>query len=194
MDNYVTGDTIRHLREKRSMTQLQLAEALCVSPKTISKWETKRGLPDITLIEPLAAALGVSVQELMSGKPNVNENRAGNVLRSRFYVCPVCGNVLYGLGAVTVSCCGVTLPPLEAEAPDEGHSLTVQQVEDEWYVSAEHEMSKQHYISFFAHVTTERISLVKCYPESRAECRFPMRGKGILYVYCNRHGLMKQRL
>ena len=61
MTNYVTGDTIRYLRERRHLTQRELAERLNVSDKTISKWETSRGLPDITLLEPLASTLSVSV-------------------------------------------------------------------------------------------------------------------------------------
>ena len=123
MQNYVTGGTIRALREARHMTQAQLAGLLCVSDKTISKWETSKGLPDITLLEPLAKALGISVPELLSGEQIVNTNRAGNILRSSLYVCPVCGNVICAAGAALISCCGVALPPLEAEEPDEGHRL-----------------------------------------------------------------------
>ena len=73
--------------------------------------ETGRGLPDITLLEPLAAALGVSVIELMRGEPVVNRNVSANMRRGTFYVCPVCGNMLHSLGAAVVSCCGVALPP-----------------------------------------------------------------------------------
>ena len=67
MDQYVTGSTIKALREKKKLTQKQLAELLAVSDKTISKWETQKGLPDITLINPLAETLGVSIGELLSG-------------------------------------------------------------------------------------------------------------------------------
>ena len=56
MQSYVTGEVIRSLREKRRLTQRDLAQRLNVSDKTISKWETGRGLPDITLLEPLAGA------------------------------------------------------------------------------------------------------------------------------------------
>ncbi|MBQ5992068.1 MAG: helix-turn-helix transcriptional regulator, partial [Clostridia bacterium] len=57
MDRYVTGNTIRKLREERRMTQEELASELFVSAKTVSKWETGKGFPDISLLEPLAAAL-----------------------------------------------------------------------------------------------------------------------------------------
>ena len=57
MNNYITGAAIKALREKNRLTQQQLAEKLCVSDKAISKWETGKGFPDISLIEPLANVL-----------------------------------------------------------------------------------------------------------------------------------------
>lgn len=195
MNTYVTGSTIRLLRESKNMTQAELAHTLAVSAKTISKWETAKGLPDISLLEPLAAALGVSVLELMQGEPVINRNRAANLLRSKLYVCPVCGNVLHSTGQAVVSCCGVALPAQnisEAENADENHQLTVERVEDEFFVTIHHPMTKEHYISFIAYLTGDKFQLVKLYPEGNATCRFPLRGKGVLYFYCNRHGLMKQ--
>ena len=195
MNTYVTGSTIRQLRETKHLTQAELAAKLSVSAKTISKWETAKGLPDISLLEPLAAALGVSVLELMQGEPVVNQNRAANLLRSKLYVCPVCGNVLHATGQAVVSCCGVTLPAqniAEAENADEHHQLTVERVEDELFVTIHHPMTKEHSISFIAYLTGDKFQLVKLYPEGNANCRFPLRGKGVLYFYCNRHGLMKQ--
>lgn len=195
MNTYVTGSTIRQLRESKNMTQSQLAHILSVSAKTISKWETAKGLPDISLLEPLAAALGVSVLELMQGEPVINRNRAANLLRSKLYVCPVCGNVLHATGQAVVSCCGVALPAqdiAEAENADEHHQLTVERVEDELFVTIHHPMTKEHSISFIAYLTGDKFQLVKLYPEGNANCRFPLRGKGVLYFYCNRHGLMKQ--
>ena len=69
MNQYVTGTTIKELREKNKITQVQLAEKLGVSDKTVSKWETGKGYPDITLLEPIADALRVSVAELITGNP-----------------------------------------------------------------------------------------------------------------------------
>lgn len=194
MDSYVTGATIRRLREGRHLTQAQLAGRIDVSSKTVSKWETGRGLPDITLLEPLAGALGVSVAELLSGDCVINRNRSANLLRARFYVCPVCGNVLYATGEAAVSCCGVSLPPLEAEEADEAHSCTMEAVEDETYLTFHHPMTKSHFLTFLAYVTTDRVQLVKLYPEGSADCRFRFRGRGYLYRYCNRHGLMRERV
>ena len=193
MNTYVTGSTIKRLREARHLTQAELGDKIGVSSKTVSKWETAKGLPDISLLQPLSQALGVSVIELMNGEQITNSNRSSNLLQSRFYVCPVCGNVLWGFGDTLISCCGVTLPALEAEEPDEEHRLTVETVEDEHYLSIFHPMTKEHYISFAAFVTTDRIQLVKFYPEGNAQTRMQLRGRGMLYWYCNRHGLYRQR-
>ena len=193
MNTYVTGSTIKRLREARHLTQAELGDKIGVSSKTVSKWETAKGLPDISLLQPLSQALGVSVIELMNGEQITNSNRSSNLLQSRFYVCPVCGNVLWGFGDTLISCCGVTLPALEAEEPDEEHRLTVETVEDEHYLSISHPMTKEHYISFAAFVTTDRIQLVKFYPEGNAQTRMQLRGRGMLYWYCNRHGLYRQR-
>lgn len=194
MNTYVTGAIIRRLREEKKLTQLELAEQLHVSDKSVSKWETGKGYPDITLIEPLAAALGISVPELLSGNDVTNTNRAFNMLRMKFYVCPICGNVLTGTGEAMISCCGVTLPPLEAESPDEAHAPQAEIVEDEYYVTVDHPMTKQHCISFLAALSDDGMQLVKLYPEGNAEARFKIRRIKYLYGYCNRHGLFRIRL
>lgn len=194
MNAYVTGSTIRRLREARGLTQAGLAKLLDVSDKAVSKWETAKGFPDLTLLEPLSAALGVSVMELLSGDTVVNRNRSANLLRSRFYVCPICGNVIHTTGEAVVSCCGVTLPPLEAEAPDDAHTITMEPVEDEQYVTIDHPMTKTHHISFLAYVTPDLFQLVKLYPEGPAACRFRFQRGGYLYLYCNHHGLMVRKL
>ena len=194
MNTYITGSIIKKLREEKGMTQLQLAEATGVSDKAVSKWETAKGLPDITLIEPLAKALGVSVMELMSGDTVTNRNTSSNMLRSKFYVCPVCGNIIRTTGDAVISCCGITLPPLEAEETDEDHRLNVEKVEDEHFITIKHDMTKTHFISFVAYVTSDRVQFVKFYPEGNAETRFQLRGKGYFYIYCNKHGLMKQKV
>ena len=86
MNHYITSSVIKSLRERQNITQSQLAAKLCVSDKTVSKWETGRGLPDISLIEPLASALRVSVPELLSGELMSNQNRSANIRRSNLYV------------------------------------------------------------------------------------------------------------
>jgi transcriptional regulator with XRE-family HTH domain/desulfoferrodoxin (superoxide reductase-like protein) len=194
MNHYVTGAAIRRLREKQRLTQSQLAEKLAVSDKTISKWETGRGFPDISLIEPLAAVLGVSVPELLSGEAIINTNRAANLLRSHLYVCPICGNVLYATGSAMISCCGVTLPPLEAEAPDAAHAAVCTKIEDEIHVAVDHPMTKAHHLTFIAFLNGGRFEFVRLYPEGAAEARFFSRGHGVLFWYCNHHGLFSQKI
>ena len=193
MNNYVTSTTIKTLREKLRMTQAELADKIGVSSKTVSKWETAKGLPDISLLEPLASALKISLIELMKGEHITNNNKSANLMRSKFYVCPVCGNIIHASGDSVISCCGITLPALEAEEAGEDHCVTVEKVEDEHFFTAHHPMEKEHYISFAAFVTGDRIQLVKFYPESNAETRFSLRGHGYLYWYCNRHGLFRKR-
>lgn len=192
--SYVQNETIRALRERKALTQKQLAEKLCISDKTISKWETGKGLPDIGLLEDLARALGVSLTELMTGDLQTNENRSANLRRMGFYVCPVCGNVITAVGKGSFSCCGIPLPVQEAQPEDNAHTITVEPVEDEICVTIAHPMTKSHYISFIAWVSNDRAELVKLYPEQDITVRFKKRGHGTVYAYCNRDGLFSRRL
>lgn len=194
MNPYVTGNTIKKLREAKKLTQADFANILAVSDKTISKWETGKGYPDITLLEPIAKALNISVMELLSGDTITNRNRSSNMLRSKLYVCPICGNVISSIGDSVVSCCGITLPALEAEEPDASHALKLEKVEDDYYVTVNHEMTKNHYISFFAAVTHDAIQIVKMYPEGNAQVRFNRAKVRILYAYCNKHGLFQVKV
>ena len=194
MDRYVTGDAIRTLRERKGLKQEELARQLFVSAKAVSKWETGKGYPDISLLEPLGKALGASVLELLNGQPVNNRNRAANMLRGRWYVCPVCGNVVWATGEAVISCCGITLPPLEPEAPDEEHRIRVSRVEDEYLVTADHPMTKDHYITFLAAVSDRGVQITKLYPEEAAQTRFRINGVRRLYACCNRDGLFAVRL
>ena len=189
MDQYVTGSAIRQLREKKKLTQEALAEKLGVSGKAVSRWETGKGYPDISLLEPLAESLSVSVAELLSGNAVVNANVSANMLRSKFYVCPVCGNVLCSTGECVVSCHGVSLLPAEAEGPDDAHRVSVEVVEDEYFVTVCHPMTRDHYISFIAGIGSDRVQLVKLYPEGNAEARIKINGVRRICYYCNRDGL-----
>jgi len=189
MNQYVTGAIIRELREKKQMTQAELAEKLYVSDKTVSKWENGKGYPDVSLLEGLANALDVSVAELLSGKTVSNVNVSANMLRSKFYVCPVCGNVIHAMGEAVIHCHGVPLTPAQAELSDENHMIFIEGVEDEYFVRVEHPMSKSHYISFMAALSPDRLQLVKLYPEGNAEARFKMNVVKRVYFYCNRDGL-----
>lgn len=194
MNNYIKGTMIRQLREKRSLTQQQLADKMNVSAKTISKWETGRGYPDISMIEALARNLEVSIIELFSGMDVSNTNRSFNMLRTRLHVCPVCGNVIQSTGEAVISCCGIVLPALEAEAPDEIHELSIERIEDDYYVTLSHEMSKNHYISFIAAYKDNGYEITKLYPESNPQARFRISRTRFIYYYCNQHGLFSVKV
>ncbi len=191
MDPYVTGAMIRRLREGKGLTQAQLAQRLNVSDKAVSRWETGRGYPDIALLAPLAAALGVSVDALFAGRDAGNANRTFRFRRMKFFVCPICGNVVWGMEEANVSCCGLTLPPLAAEPEDPAHACRIERVEDEYRVVVAHAMEKTHYISFIAAVRDDGCEIKKLYPEWEAAAYFKTRGVREVYFYCNRHGLFR---
>ena len=146
MNQYVTGAVIKELREKNNLTQSELATILSVSDKAVSKWETAKGYPDISLLEPIANAFGISITELLSGNAITNMNVSANMLRSKFYVCPVCGNVIHSMGEMTICCHGVQLLPEQAELSDENHMILLERVEDEYYVQINHD-DKESFLS-----------------------------------------------
>ena len=189
MNQYITGSMIRQLRESKHLTQSELADMLHVSDKTVSKWENAKGYPDISLLEPIARVFGISVSELLSGNAVRNVNISANMLRSKFYVCPVCGNAIHCMGEAVIHCHGVQLTPALAEETDEAHKIFIEGVEDEYFVRIEHEMTKEHYISFIAALSPDRIQFVKLYPEGNAETRFKTSGVRKLCFYCNQDGL-----
>ncbi len=194
MNQYVTGAVIKELREKNKITQSRLAETLGVSDKAISKWETGKGYPDITLLEPIADVFHISITELISGSTVSNVNVSANMLKSLFYVCPVCGNVIHSMGQSVITCHGVVLNPEGAERPDESHKISVERVEDEYFIRIEHEMTKSHYISFIAAVSSDGIQMVKLYPEGNPEARFKIAGVRKIYYYCNKDGLFEHQI
>ena len=183
---------IKELRERKSLTQSELANLIGVNENTINDWENGKNLPDTNLIEKLSKALGISVVELVEGKKITNNNTAGNMLKSKFSVCPVCGNIIHSMGEGVNCCCGMTLPVLEGGPENEKHTMICETVENEYYVTMTHGMTKEHYMSFIAYVTNDRCEIVKLYPEQKAEARFLKRGKGKLYAFCNLHGLFEK--
>ncbi len=195
MNQHNTGSAIRRMRQRKKLTQRELADALNISDKTVSKWETGKGMPDISLLTPLAELLDVSVSELLTGSSgSSNTNRSANMLRTRIHVCPVCGNTVFSSGEADIVCCGLTLPALTAAKPDPEHDIEAEISEDEFYVLCRHEMTRQHSISFFAALTDRTVLLYKLYPESEAEGRFKIAGTRKLYWYCRQHGLFEKDL
>lgn len=194
MNQYVTGTVIKELREKCKLTQAELAIKLNVSDKTISKWETAKGYPDISLLEPIAKIFGISITELISGNAVSNVNVSANVMRSNFYVCPVCGNIIQSMGQAVIHCHGVLLTPCQAEETDESHKIFIERVEDEYYIRIEHDMEKEHYISFIAGLSADKIQMIKLYPEGNAEARIKINGVKKILFYCNRDGLFSMNI
>lgn len=194
MNQYVTGTVIKELREKCKLTQAELAIKLNVSDKTISKWETGKGYPDISLLEPIAKIFEVSITELISGNAVSNVNVSANVMRSNFYVCPVCGNIIQSMGQAVIHCHGVLLTPCQAEETDESHKIFIERVEDEYYIRIEHDMEKEHYISFIAGLSADKIQMIKLYPEGNAEARIKINGVKKILFYCNRDGLFSMNI
>ena len=74
MDNIKFGKLILKLRKKQNRTQKELAEKLNVTDKAVSKWERGDSFPDITLLEPIAKELGVTVSELITGEKDLNDD------------------------------------------------------------------------------------------------------------------------
>ena len=193
MNNYVTGAVIKALREKNKMTQEELAQKIFFFFYAVSKWETGKGFPDIGLLENLGKVLGVSVIELLSGENITNQNKACNMARGKFYVCPICGNIIHTTGEAVISCCGITLPALETEenSSDSEHIISVQTIEDEYFVTINHPMTKEHYISFIAAISDQGIQLIKLYSEGPAQARLKIAGVRKIFAYCNLHGLFE---
>lgn len=189
MSQYVTGAVIKALREKCHYTQAELAEKLNISDKTVSKWETAKGYPDISLLEPLSKVFGVSIAELLSGNAVNNVNVSANMMRSVFYICPVCGNIIHSMGEAVIHCHGILLTPCQAEEADKNHKIVIEEIEDEYFVHIEHEMTKQHYISFIAALSSDKIQMIRLYPEGKVEGRFKINGVKKFIFYCNRDGL-----
>ena len=192
MDCAKVGGLIRTLRREKGYTQLQLAEGLNVSDKAISKWERGLGCPDVSLLPDLSRLLGVNLEELLRGELDANELVGGNMKKLQFYVCPSCGNLITATAEAAVSCCGKTLQPLAPQKPDEADRLRVEVIENEYYVSTEHEMTKTHYIPFVAVLTGDSVYLRRLYPEWNLQTRLPYVRHGLMVWYCTRHGLFTQ--
>lgn len=183
------GTLIFRLRRERGLTQKNIADTLGVSNKTVSKWECGLGCPDLSLWPELSVILGADMQQLMEGEITRNRPDSGNIDKIRFYVCPICGNVLVSTGAATIHCCGRRLERLEP-ATGEFPDAKVEEVDADRYAAFDHPMEKDHYLVFAAYVKSDRVTLHRLYPEQAAAVRFPAQKGGRLYLYCSRHGLM----
>ena len=189
MDCKKVGMLIHGLRKERKLTQKQLADAMNISDKTVSKWERGMGCPDVSLLHELSNVLSVNIEKILLGDLEPNNADGGKMRNIKFYVCPTCGNIITSTGEPELSCCGRKLTALIAKPSDNNHNLKVETIEDDYYITFKHEMSKEHYIRFIAYVTCDRILMVRLYPEQSSEVRFPKLYGGKLYFCCNKHGL-----
>lgn len=194
MDCGKTGALIKELRRERGLTQMALAEKMNISDKTVSKWERGMGCPDVTLLASLSEIFGISVESLLSGALSETETENGNMKRTNFYRCPQCGALLTGTGAAELFCCGRSLKPMKAAEISEEMNLKVENVEDEWYITSSHPMTKEHSIIFAAYVGVDRMLFIRLYPEQDCAFRMPVMHGGELYLCCSRDGLMKKKM
>ena len=192
MDCAKIGKLILQLRKEKGLTQKQVADQLNITNKTVSKWENGLGCPDVTLWKDLSDLLGTDVLKLLQGELKPNSPDIGKMNKMQFYVCPTCGNILTSTGKASISCCGRQLHPLVPVLQTEEHEATVEEIDAEYYFTLNHEMTKEHYISFIACVYDDRVLLNRLYPEQNPEFHLPlMRGRYSLYLYCTRHGFQK---
>lgn len=194
VDCQKVGQLIYTLRKEKEMTQKELAELMHISDKTISKWERGLGCPDISLLPKLSHILGVRAESILKGQLGTNDLVGGNMKRVKFYVCPQCHNFITATGETSVSCCGRNLEALVPKKASGAHSLKLEEVEEEWYITSEHEMMKSHYISFIAFTTDSTLSILKQYPEWAISFRYEKLRHGKIYFYCTGHGLFYQNI
>ncbi|MCM3611795.1 helix-turn-helix domain-containing protein [Planococcus sp. MERTA32b] len=194
MDNKKVGTLIYRLRKEQGLTQKQLAERLNVSDRTISKWERGNGFPDVSLLAGLSAAFGVNIENILDGSLPANEFIGGNMKKSNYFVCTDCQNIVLATGNATISCCGRKLEPLEAKKATVKEQLTVEEIDQQWYISGDHPMTKEHYISFLALATGDRVQLIKQFPEWGLQARIPKLKYSKLLWYDTKFGLYYQLL
>ena len=194
MDQIRTGELIRLFRTKLGLTQKQLAQRISVSDKAVSKWERGCGCPDVSLLSALAEVFGTDVQVLLSGEIGKNEKENGDMKKIRFYVCRECGNIVTAAADVSVTCCGSRLSALEPETAEGSRKLKVEDIGGEWYITTDHEMTKEHHISFAAYVSDSSVMMFRQYPEWPMNITIPMYRSGRLVWYCSKCGLLCQKI
>ena len=193
MDLVKSGNLFRRLRKEKGLTQKQVADKLGILPKTVSKWETGKGFPDVSIISALSEILGVSEKILLTGNLTQNKTETGNMKKIKFFVCPHCGSFIQGTGEYNVTCCGIFLEKLTAKTADEEHMANISVIENDFYIEFNHPMTKEHFITFVSYAGVDRVLTIRLYPEQNPAVRFPKMFGGKLYYYCNNHGLFEQK-
>lgn len=194
MDQIKTGELIRKLRTDMRLTQKQLAEKLHVSDKAVSKWECGNGCPDLSLLTALSEVFGTDTDTLLTGEILKNEREKGDMKKLRFYICNDCGNIITATSDAAVTCCGNKLTALEPREAMESEMLIAEDIGGEWYITSDHEMTKDNYISFVAYVNENSVMIFKQYPEWSININLPMFRSGRLIWYCNKEGILYQKI
>ncbi len=192
MDCVKIGELIRALRKEQGLTQNELASKLNISDKTISKWERGLGCPDIALIAELSEILGVDIAHMLKGDLAQSDMTGGSMRNSKFYVCPTCGNITVTTGDASISCCGRKMEVQKPKKADEEKKLDVTVEDGQWYITSDHPMKKDNYISFVAYVVGGAMQLVKLYPEWEMHIRMTKQGRGMLVWFSTTEGLFYQ--
>jgi len=194
MDCRKTGTLIYTLRREAGLTQQGLADRIHVSDKAISKWERGLGCPDLSIMPHLARVFGISVDCLLEGDLGIEDDKGVNMKNLKFYVCPTCGALGTATKIVETICCGKKLAPLEAVEAAEADRLRVETVENDYYITTDHPMTREHHISFIAFVNGDTLIMKKLYPEWNVDVRIPRISRGNLVWYCTKCGLLSQKI
>jgi DNA-binding XRE family transcriptional regulator len=185
------GKLIAELRKERKLTQKNIADALGIQGKTVSKWECGAGCPDLSLWQELSTILGADMSQLMEGEITANKLDTGNLKRTRFYVCPCCGNVLFSTGSASIFCCGKKLEPLASNKTEDKPEITIEKIDYENYITVDHPMTKENYLAFAALITGDKIYFNRLYPEQAPSFRCPQIPRAKLFIYSASRGLME---
>ena len=189
-DQVRTGKLIKLFRTKLGLTQKELAERICVSDKSVSKWECGNGCPDVSLLSALAEVFGIDVRVLLAGEIDKNEKEKGDMKKMKFYVCSECGNIITAAADAAVTCCGNKLAALELRRAEKIEQLRLEDIGGEWFISSDHPMTKEHYISFTAYQGDNSIMIFRQYPEWACQMNIPMYRSGRIIWYCDKCGLL----
>lgn len=194
MDCNKVGNLILKIRKQKGYTQKELADKMNISDRTVSKCERGLGIPDVSLLNELSSILDINVEEILKGEICLNDFVGGNMKNTKYYICKNCGNIVLCTGDASISCCGKKLKEEILKKATDEEKLSVEQIDNQWYISSDHPMDKQHYISFIAYVTGDKLNIIKQYPEWNMQAYIPKKEHGMLIWYCTEHGLFYQYL
>jgi len=193
MNNKETGKLIKSLRISKKLTQLQLAQMLCVSDKTVSKWERGLGMPDVSLISKIADIFDTTAERILNGKLEKNKYNGANPDRLQFFYCNNCGNLVTTTAKIEGSCCGSKMTILQKIKSDD-IIKDVEVVEDEYFVTLDSPMTKENFVTFVSVKSFDKYLVIRLYPEQDTTVRFKYIPGATIYAYCNKHGLWSKNV